>query len=950
MSETLTVMANGVGVVEGSPVHSEHMDETLTIVFNNCNTGLGIKIVGGKSDENIHKDYGIFVRRVIPGGLASREGRLREGDQILSVNGESLLRVSNERAVQLLRSASATNRVTLVVTRNPSAMRRFSELLDSQLAGLDSSRGSSSSGSSSPTGSQSSFASSQHGQYMPSNQAWSTSPHLGPRATSPAYSDSSSTLSSHHAQQSLPRLPNMQELSIAKIAGLGISIQGGSNSPDGAAVCISHIVPEGDCHRDGRLKAGDELIAIDGISMVGLTHEAAKAVLTRTRLRTDTDSVHIAYIPQQYTHSPNVQAANTGTNRPHPSHPYASSSVMGGRARSTSPSTQATSNLQQENKQHLQPTRTTPSPYQHHGMPTNPHPSSSLSPIHPNISAGRVSSPAYAQQGDNYNQRVLSGGETYQMPLTSGGGLPGGGGIPGGYQGMVLQPPAMSSTPQDGHTAARHQVMFLQPPTMSSTPLNGHTSAKHQEMLQPPMMSSTPQDGHTAARHHAMLLQPPAMSSTLKYGHTSAYAMTDDLRRLVLTQGQPAGISPVVANNSAGLMMGTNLQHTEQSSRQSSPSPVPRSISPGRRLSLDPHVRLKIDKLEVALRYLGITPNEEQKIAIRNRLHVDHSGTVPYGEFVAVAKELFKMQLDESHLSNSGGKSYDVTDFADPPPFQPQVYEPAPINMGASEVDRLRQERDDALRQVDKMKIMLQEKERSCNIAEEELLRIRKEAQGAIHESRALKSRVHLAEAAQKEARSMEVDYEEAMKLLEDEIVELTHKLKVAQQAKSPEVSRSGSPTDLQRRLAVLGSEVRKAEISKRTYEVATQRLLQFAELVHEVMTDGPNATIASARGRGEASRRQPDGSGSRPPGYLAKHGKPGPVNLANESRDTVRAVKALIEVEPLPYGWEEAYTKDGMKYYINHVTQCTSWIHPVSNINHLPEGPAQHVPKESRT
>ena len=32
-----------------------------------------------------------------------------------------------------------------------------------------------------------------------------------------------------------------------------------------------------------------------------------------------------------------------------------------------------------------------------------------------------------------------------------------------------------------------------------------------------------------------------------------------------------------------------------------------------------------------ALRYLGITPNEEQKQAIRNRLHVDHSGTVPYG-------------------------------------------------------------------------------------------------------------------------------------------------------------------------------------------------------------------------------------------------------------------------------------------------------------------------------
>ena len=53
-----------------------------------------------------------------------------------------------------------------------------------------------------------------------------------------------------------------------------------------------------------------------------------------------------------------------------------------------------------------------------------------------------------------------------------------------------------------------------------------------------------------------------------------------------------------------------------------------------------------------------------------------------------------------------------------------------------------------------------------------------------------------------------------------------------------------------------------------------------------------------SARGRGEAPRRKPDGSGYRPPGFLAKHGKAGPVNLADESRDTVRAVKALIEVE----------------------------------------------------
>ncbi|XP_039874816.1 transcriptional coactivator YAP1-A-like isoform X1 [Simochromis diagramma] len=37
-------------------------------------------------------------------------------------------------------------------------------------------------------------------------------------------------------------------------------------------------------------------------------------------------------------------------------------------------------------------------------------------------------------------------------------------------------------------------------------------------------------------------------------------------------------------------------------------------------------------------------------------------------------------------------------------------------------------------------------------------------------------------------------------------------------------------------------------------------------------------------------------------------------------------------ETAGLPYGWEEAYTADGVKYYINHVTQTTSWSPPGSS------------------
>ncbi|XP_036938292.1 transcriptional coactivator YAP1-like isoform X2 [Acanthopagrus latus] len=41
-----------------------------------------------------------------------------------------------------------------------------------------------------------------------------------------------------------------------------------------------------------------------------------------------------------------------------------------------------------------------------------------------------------------------------------------------------------------------------------------------------------------------------------------------------------------------------------------------------------------------------------------------------------------------------------------------------------------------------------------------------------------------------------------------------------------------------------------------------------------------------------------------------------------------------------LPYGWEEAYTADGVKYYINHMTQTTSWSLPVTSGSGAP-GPS---------
>ncbi|KAM5135293.1 syntaxin-binding protein 4 [Mantella aurantiaca] len=329
-----------------------------------------------------------------------------------------------------------------------------------------------------------------------------------------------------------------------------------------------------------------------------------------------------------------------------------------------------------------------------------------------------------------------------------------------------------------------------------------------------------------------------------------------------------------------------------------------------------PDVRLKVETLEMALHFLGINPTEEQKCLLRSRVQLDVNRTVSYGDFVRVSKEMFNLQLEDKDLGHllKINEGTHLLDLVTNQMHSCDLSEKDDIN-------DLKRERDEAHAQLRTLKEQLLESEKQNSQLSAELTSVKQEAKAAIEETKALRSRVHLAEVAQRQARGVEMDYEEVIRLLEAEITQLK-----AQLAEHSDQSKD-NVQDLKLRITVLDCQLRKSEMARKTFEVSTEKLLQFAENVHEVLSDDQGSTLNLCE---------------RIPTFSSHLPRPGKSRLgitaaiATEAKEISRSVRSLLEVDSLPYGWEEAYTADGIKYFINHVTATTSWTHPVASALNL--------------
>lgn len=61
--------------------------------------------------------------------------------------------------------------------------------------------------------------------------------------------------------------------------GFGFRIVGGTE--EGSQVSVGHIVPRGAAALDGRLFTNDQLVAVDGISVIGASHHSVVQLMAR---------------------------------------------------------------------------------------------------------------------------------------------------------------------------------------------------------------------------------------------------------------------------------------------------------------------------------------------------------------------------------------------------------------------------------------------------------------------------------------------------------------------------------------------------------------------------------------------------------------------------------------------------------------------------------------------
>ncbi|XP_064005356.1 E3 ubiquitin-protein ligase LNX isoform X5 [Pogoniulus pusillus] len=214
-----------------STLHTVTCHEKVVAVRKDHTESLGMTVAGGAS--NREWDLPIYVISVEPGGVISRDSRIKTGDILLNVNGVDLTGVSRSEAVALLKNTNSSVVLKALEMRTCEGQEQQGHLPASD--GTE--------------------ETSESSEWSPSWVMW-----LG-----------------------LPRyLYSCKEIVLRRntAGSLGFSIVGGYEEHSGSKpFFIKSIVGGTPAYNDGRIRCGDILLAVNGRNTSGMMHSCLAKML-----------------------------------------------------------------------------------------------------------------------------------------------------------------------------------------------------------------------------------------------------------------------------------------------------------------------------------------------------------------------------------------------------------------------------------------------------------------------------------------------------------------------------------------------------------------------------------------------------------------------------------------------------------------------------------------------
>ncbi|KAJ3584947.1 hypothetical protein NHX12_013670 [Muraenolepis orangiensis] len=275
--------------VNGSEGELEYEEITL----ERGNAGLGFSIAGGTDNPHGGDDPStflsniIFITKIIPGGAAALDGRLRVNDSILLVNDVDVREVTHSMAVDALKEAGPVVRLYVLRPRPPADRVLQIRLIKGPKVGNQHVAGDN---SIYVTKIIEEGAAHRDGRLQVNSVCLEDYPQALPPPSPRRYSPISHDMMGADDYAREARRVCVQRGS----SGLGFNIVGGE---DGEGIFISFILAGGPADLSGELRRGDKIISVNGVDLRHATHEQAAAALKNAG---QTVTIVTQYRPEDY--------------------------------------------------------------------------------------------------------------------------------------------------------------------------------------------------------------------------------------------------------------------------------------------------------------------------------------------------------------------------------------------------------------------------------------------------------------------------------------------------------------------------------------------------------------------------------------------------------------------------------------------------------------------------